>query len=454
MKKKEFDVIVIGAGSGLSISSAASGLDYTVAVVEPGHFGGTCLNRGCIPSKILIHSADVSETVKRSRLFDISSKLTKVHWKKLIERVNTAVDDDARQIETGNRRDKNITSFKSPAKFVDNKTLRVGGQLITARKIFICAGARPFIPPIPGLDTVPFMTSNEALRLKTQPKHLIIIGGGYIGCELAHFYGSLGTKITIIDRGNSLMKYEDADISARFTEVYQRKFNLVLNSDIVRVFSRNNKITCEVKTKHKTQLISGDALLVATGRIPNSDTLDVDKAGIKTDIKGFIEVNDYLETSASNIWAIGDIIGKYMFKHSANLEASCAFHNAFGKKLKIDYTAMPHAAFTSPQVAGVGRTEKELLDEKVEFEKSIYPFNETGYGLAIQDNDGFVKVLWDKKTRKILGCHIIGTHASILIHEVIVAMKAGLGINDILNSVHIHPSLSEVIQRAFRSRKE
>src|SRR3990172_1026296 len=203
--QKRYDVIVIGAGSGLSISSYAAEKGLKVAVVESGPFGGTCLNRGCIPSKMLIYSADVAETIHKSKQFGIDAKINKINWKQIITRVNQTIDEEAKEIEQGNRQTKNITVYKVQAQFIGKKLLRVGKDVITADKIFICAGARPSTPPIPGLKDVPYITSDEALRLPKQPKNLTIIGGGYIASELAHFFGSLGTKITIIQRSNLLM---------------------------------------------------------------------------------------------------------------------------------------------------------------------------------------------------------------------------------------------------------
>ncbi|HLF55077.1 MAG TPA: dihydrolipoyl dehydrogenase [Candidatus Nanoarchaeia archaeon] len=443
--QKRFDVIVIGAGSGLEISSAAAQMGKKVAIVESGPFGGTCLNRGCIPSKMLIYSAEVAETIQRSKLFGIKSKITGLNWKQLVNRVNKFVGKEAREIEKGNKSAKNITVYNTEAKFIGRKLLQVGKDTITADKIFICAGARPSIPPIPGLKDVPYITSDEALRLQKQPKQLIIIGGGYIGAELAHFFGALGTKVTIIDRGDLLMKNEDSEIAQRFTEVYKRKHKVVLNANIKKVYKKGKNITVET-SKGK---FTGDKLLIATGRIPNSDILNVKTTGVKVNERGFVKVNEYLETSVPGIWAIGDIAGIYMFKHSANLEAIYAISNAFRTKVPVDYYAMPHAAFSSPQVAAVGKTEDELKAQKIPYRKSIYEYKHTGYGKAIEDNDGFVKVLINPKTTEILGCHIIGTDASILIHEVIVAMKSRLGITGITSAVHIHPALSEVVQRAF-----
>ncbi|RMD58249.1 dihydrolipoyl dehydrogenase [Candidatus Woesearchaeota archaeon] len=446
--KKRFDAIVVGAGSGLLISSAAASIRKRVAIVEPGPFGGTCLNRGCIPSKMLIHCADVADTISNSSDFGIVSKITRVNWKRIIDRAYSIIDEDAKNIEQANRKSKNITVFKGVAEFSGPKRLRVGKYELTAPKIFIAAGSRPFVPKIPGLESVPFITSRNALRLERQPKRIAIIGGGYIGCEIAHFFGSLGTKVTIIDRNSLLMKHEDLDISQKLTEIYTTKFNVLLNADVERVSRSKKGIVTHILVGGKQKKIVSDELLVATGRIPNSDLLKVENAGIKTDKRGFIKTDRFLETNVKGIWAIGDIVGRYMFKHSANLEASYAFNNAFAKKARVDYNAMPHASFTSPQIASVGETEEELISRNARYEKTFSRYIDTGYGLAIDDREGFVKALFDPQGR-ILGCHIIGSQASILIHEVIVAMRAGLKRGDVARTVHIHPALSEVVQRAF-----
>lgn len=449
MKKRRFDVLVIGAGSGLVISSYAASIGLKVAVVEEGPFGGTCLNRGCIPSKMLIHSADVMETIRTSGLFGIKSKITGLDWKKIVSRVSKTVDSEAKEIENGNKSERNVTVFKGRAVFVGEREIEVNGERVSADKVFICAGSRPSVPNIPGLERVPFLTSDEALRLKKQPKRLIIIGGGYIGAELAHFFGSLGTKITIVQRGPLLMGNEDSEIAVAFTEIYKKRFNVLLNAstDSVSKKGKNIVVSCAVNGKKKG--VVGDALLVAAGRVPNSDILNVKATGVQTDGRGFIKVNEFMETSAKRVWAIGDIAGKWMFKHSANLEAHSAVQNAFGKKVPVDYSAMPHAAFTSPQVASVGATEDELRKKKVKYIKGVHRYIQTGYGAAIADKDGFVKVLVDPMSRRILGCHILGTDASVLIHEVILAMKAGLTADDVAKTVHVHPALSEVVQRAF-----
>lgn len=449
---EEFDVIVIGGGSGLIVSSAAAGKGLKVAVVEEGPMGGTCLNRGCIPSKMIIHSADVLEQVKRAHLFGIQSKGYSVDFRKVVERATKLVDGEAAEIEQGITETENMTLFKTRARFVGERTLEVGKKKIKGEKVIIAAGTRPRVPPITGVNGVPFITSDEALRLTKQPKTLTIIGGGYISTELAHFFGTLGTNVTIVQRDAFLLPNEDKDVSEAFTPIFSGRHRVFTGHDVVDVRKKGDAIVTTIAPKSgkgEQKAIESDHLLFATGRIPNTDLLDVGKAGVKVDDKGYIVANPYLETSAQHVWAFGDIIGKYQLKHSANLEAQYVVQNALvGKRVAVDYTAMPHAIFTSPQIAGVGEREQDLVARKANFATGKYDYIRTGMGAAIEDSDGFVKVYADKKTKKILGCHIMGSDAAMLIHEVIVAMRMGGTTEDILRAVHIHPALSEVVQRA------
>ena len=448
---KNFDLIVIGSGSGLEISAEAAGRGMSVAVVEEGPFGGTCLNRGCIPSKMLIHCADVMETIQRSELFGIKARVESIDWQHIIRRAFDEIDEEARGIEEGNRQSPNITVFKGTGRFVQNKTLEVNGEQINADTILIAAGTRPSVPDIPGLADVPYITSDQALRLPEQPRRLAIVGGGYIAAEMAHFFGALGTEITLIHRRQLLLREEDEDVSRRFTEVYQRKFNMLLGAQVSRAESRGDEITLEVAMNGSTVEVVADALLMATGRIPNTDLLQVAATGVETDARGFIKTDEYLETGVAGIWALGDIAGKYMLKHSANLEASYATNNIFNpdRKVPVDYWAMPHAIFASPQVAGVGLTQQEAERMGVDYVTASYDYHNTAYGASIEDRDGFVKVLADLETGAIVGAHIIGTDASILIQEIVNPMRMGLNTDAITQSIYVHPALPEVVQRAF-----
>jgi mycothione reductase len=351
---------------------------------------------------------------------------------------------------------------------------------ITGRKILIASGSRPRIPKIRGLNASGFITSDQALRLKKQPVNLTIIGGGYICCELAHFFGSLGTKINIIQIQNKLIPTEDEDVSEKLTEIFSKKYNVYLGHSTesgskVKSYSvdmfQNNKentgsnkskiyrVTARNKESGSIIKVEADQLLIAIGRIPNSDTLDLGKTGVKLDERGYVMTDEFLQTNIKDIYSLGDVVGRYPFKHSANLEARYAIHNIVHEdKLPVDYGAIPHAIFTSPQIAAVGVTEQSLKrqgkKENEDYLKSIYRFINIGMGLAIEDHEGFVKFLIDKQSRRILGCHNIGKDASVLIHEVSVAMKVSdsmgnIGTIDNINrTVHVHPALSEVVARA------
>src|SRR3989344_596055 len=259
---QSFDLIVIGAGSGLNVSSAAANMGMKVAVVEKGPMGGTCLNRGCIPSKIIIHSADVAETIRRSGLFGINSKIFSVDFKKITSRASNLVDKEAREIEETIIEDKNTTLFKTEAKFIGDRTLKAGKETIKGKRVVIAAGTRPSVPNIEGLKDVDFITSDEALRLKKQPKSMTILGGGYIAAELAHFYGSLGTKINIIQRGNLLVPNEDKEISSKFTEIFSKKYNILTGFDATKIEKKGGKFIVTAKDKKSTRKLISDQLLV------------------------------------------------------------------------------------------------------------------------------------------------------------------------------------------------
>src|ERR671930_557140 len=486
-KLQKFDLIVIGSGSGLDVANAAYQHELKVAVIEKNRMGGTCLNRGCIPSKLLIYSADVAEIIKQADLFGLKVDGFSIDFQSIVERVNGIIDFQSEEIRKSFEGKDNPKLFAKECKFVGEKTISVHDAVsgdsngnennetmtITANKILIASGTRPRIPKINGLKESGYITSDEALRLKKQPKVLTIIGGGYIACELAHFFGTLGTKINIIQRREVLIPQEDEDISKRFTEIFSKKYNVLLGYEAEFVTKKgcddnsnssnnNNKIHVIAKNSYGEQIeLDSDQLLIAAGRIPNSDTLDLEKTGVKINKRGFIMTDRYLETNIKGIFALGDAIGRYMFKHNANHEAQYAYNNIMhpDRKIPVNYAAMPHAIFSSPQVAGVGFTEQELKEQEekhdnnnsINYVKSVYPFINTAMGRALEDKDGFVQFLVRKRDRKILGCHIIGSQAPILIHEVLVAMKSNEGldtIDSITRAVHIHPALSEVVVRA------
>jgi len=391
-----------------------------------------------------------------------------VEFQKIVQRVNDFTDHESEEIRSAFEGIKNPKLFSKECKFIGPKTIKLidnpnhddsEQNIIVGEKILIAAGTRPKIPSIAGLEETDYITSDEALRLKHQPATLTIIGGGYVACEMAHFFGALGTKINIIQIDDVLLPNEDEDISQNFTRVFSKKYNVFLGyeTEYVSKINEDGSMKFFVQSKKKSESLElvSDQLLIAAGRIPNSDTLNLDKTNVEVDVRGNIKTNMYLETNINGIFALGDIVGRYLFKHSANHEAKYAYNNIIhhNNKIPVDYTTIPHAIFTSPQIAGVGFTEQKLKNQnQIQYVKSIYPYINTAMGKAIDDQDGFVKFLVDKESRKILGCHIIGDQASILIHEVLVAMMSDdkySGTNDnIVRTIHIHPALSEVVLRA------
>jgi mycothione reductase len=461
---EKFDLIVIGSGSGLDVANAIFHHGLKVAIIEKDRMGGTCLNRGCIPSKLLIHSADVAETIKRAHLFGIKVDGFTVDFQGIVERVNNITDSSSDGIKNTFERIENPKLFSEECRFVGEKMVSIGEDktdskriLITADKILIAAGSRPRIPNIGGLNESGYVTSDEIFRIKKQPETLTIIGGGYIACELAHFFGALGTEINIIQSRDLLIPEEDKEVSQKFTEIFSKKYNVYLGYEVksvskVKVDSGSSFHTAVTRKDDNASVdIVSDQLLIAAGRIPNSDTLDLEKTGVKVNDKGYIVTDRFLETNIKGVFALGDIVGRYLFKHNANNEAQYAYNNIISrdKKIPVNYYAMPHAIFSSPQIAGVGLREQDLINMSINYHKSVYPYIKTAMGEAMEDKEGFVKFLVNKADKKILGCHIIGTDASTLIHEVLVAMRAGSGtIDSISGTIHIHPALSEVVARA------
>jgi mycothione reductase len=448
---EEFDLIIIGAGSGLDVASGYANRGKNVAVIEPGPLGGTCLNRGCIPSKMLIHRADIVEEIKGSERFGIDSGINDIDFSSIVEEVNSEVSEDAESIKRGLESSENHTLYREEAEFIDEKVLEVGDKKVTADKIVIAAGSRPLIPPVDGLEETGYWTSKEALNPDKRPESIVMIGGGYISLELAHFYDAMETDVTIIERGDKLLKREDREIAEKITEIAEERYSVNLGLSAAEVRKEDDrKVVVAEDQEGNEEEFKAEEILVAAGRVPNTDRLNVEKASLETTERGFLETDQHMETSIDGVYGLGDIADNWMFKHSANYEAGTVFRNLVtGNNYEVGEPEMPHAVFTSPQIAGVGKTEQALEEADEEYVKSVYNYSDTGMGMAMKEEDGFVKLLASKEG-EILGCHIIGPEASTLIHEVIVSMHSGSGdISDIKDSIHIHPALSEVVQRTF-----
>jgi dihydrolipoamide dehydrogenase len=334
--------------------------------------------------------------------------------------------------------------------------MKIAGTEIKAEKIFLGSGARPFIPPIKGVDALPYLTNENVFELEEKPRDMIIIGGGYVAVEFAHFFSAVGTKVTMFQRGDRLIPGAEPEISDLLKRQLEKRMNIYLNTEVLEVHQQGTTVTVRGRedVSGKEILASAEKIFIAAGRQSNADLLKVENTGVKTDERGYIQVNEYLETSKKNIWAFGDAIGKAMFKHVANEEAVIAWRNAFHeKKKKMDYHAIPYAIFTYPEIAAVGLTEVEAKKHhQILVGKAHYA--DVAKGDAMMEYDGFTKAIVEKQTGKILGFHIIGPYAPILIQEVINVMALDGNIAFLAHGMHIHPALPELILKTLGNLKE
>lgn len=453
---KKYGVIVIGSGGGAKIISPCANMGFKVAVIEKDALGGTCLNRGCIPSKMLIHPADVALAIGEAKKFDIDVEpIQYVNFEHLITRISNTVDGDSGKIKQAYQKNPNIDFYHHEAKFVSNNVIHVGGQEITADKIFIAAGARPQIPNVDGLKGTPFMTSTEALRSTKLPRKLIVIGGGYIAVELGHAYGALGSEVHFLVRSR-LVKREDGQVVDEFEKVFAKLYNVHLGTIPTKVEYQGGQFIVNYQEKSgRISQIMADALLVAMGVIPNTDNLGLENTQIKLNEKGFIKVDRYLRASAEGIWALGDCVGNYLYRHSVNFEGEYLMRTLFiePRDEPIDYGPMPHAIFTHPQIAAAGKTEDELKKDRIDYVVGLNHYKDSAMGMALLSDHGFVKLLIERKSQKILGVHIIGPEASDMVHVVIALMYKEGTLDDLLRMIYIHPALPEIVRNAARKAK-
>jgi mycothione reductase len=450
---KKYDAIIIGSGCGMNIVDEALGHGMRVALVDKGPLGGTCANLGCIPSKMLIFAADRITEIQEANKLGIGADVRTVDFGFIMERMRKFVRNNRKHMKQFLAKAKNLSFYEGTGQFTDDYTIKVNGETIKGDKIFIASGSRPLIPPIKGLESVDYLTNETVLLLKERPESLVIIGGGYIAVEYGHFFAAMGTRVTILEMADRLVLAEEPEIAEVLKKELSHRMDIYTGVQAEEVKGNRKGATVVVKDLQAAtkKEFTAQQLLIAVGRRSNADLLVPGNTGVEIDKRGFIKVNEYLETTRSNIFAVGDINGQQMFTHVANVEAAVTADNAIhGSKIAMDYSAAPHAVYSYPQIASVGLTEEIARKEhKILVGKAKY--SDVAKGEAMMEENGFAKAIVEVDSGKILGFHIIGPYAPVLIQEVINAMASGGGIDQIQTSIHIHPAMSELIPMVFNN---
>ena len=444
---KKYDVIVIGSGCGLDIVNEALVHGLSVALVDKGPLGGTCANLGCIPSKMLIFPAERIMEIQEANKLGIETDIRNIDFKSIMERMRKVVREDREHLRHELSYVDNLDFYEGEGHFISDYTMEVNGEKIKGNKVFIAAGSRPLIPPIKGLEKVDYLTNETALQLTERPEDLIIVGGGYIAVEYGHFFAAMGTKVTILEMADRLVLSEEPEIAETLKKEMSRRMNVYIGVQAEEVKASEHAATVvvnDLKSGGRKEF-TAERILMAVGRRSNADLLNVESTGVEIDKRGYIRVDEYLETTKKNIFAVGDINGQQMFTHVANVEALQAVDNAIhGSKTKMDYSAAPHAVYSHPQIASVGLTEENAgKAHKVLVGEAKY--SDVAQGEAMIEENGFAKAIVEADTGRILGFHIIGPYAPILIQEVVDAMASGGSLDQIQTGMHIHPAISELI---------
>lgn len=448
--ENKFDLVVIGGGPGGYVASIrASQLGLKVAVVEEREMGGTCLNRGCIPTKALLHSAEVYQTAKHSNAFGIKVDGVSFDYRKIAENKNSVVKKLRGGVEFLVKSNGG-TIISGKAFIKDKNTIEVTGRenvIIKMDKIIIATGSRPSKPPIEGIDGDKVLDSDKVLELSKCPEKVIIIGGGVIGVEFATIFNTLGKEVTIVEMLDTIIPGVDAEISTLLRKSLEAKGVKIFTGSKVTSISSEKGAVCTFEKEGKVQNVKGDLTIVAIGRKPNSENLGLEKVGVATE-KGFIKVDDRMETSVKGVYAIGDVTGKVLLAHVASEQGLVAAANAAGKNQMMNYTVVPSCIYTNPEIAAVGMTETEAANIKINFKVGKFPVSANGKSMIMGEKEGLVKIITDNKTGEILGAHIMGPRATDMIAEMCVAMKLESTIDEISETIHPHPTVSEIIMEA------
>jgi pyruvate/2-oxoglutarate dehydrogenase complex dihydrolipoamide dehydrogenase (E3) component len=454
-----YNVVVIGAGTaGLVTAAGTAGLGGRVALVERNLMGGDCLNFGCVPSKALISSARLVQRIRESEKWGLDQQEPRFVFEKVFDRMRArrakiAPHDSQERFES-----LGVDIFHGEARFVSPHEVEVNGQKLSAKNFVIATGSRASVPKIKGIESVPYFT-NETIfdELKEKPQAMIVLGGGPIGCELAQMFQRLGVEVTIIQRGDQLLPREDRDV-AEFLErrLIDEGVRIIKNAGAHSVAtSDTGKVAVQLLDRQSGRLAEPtffvDVLLVAAGRTPNLQSLDLKSAGIDAN-ELHVRVNAYLQTSQPHIYAVGDVVGPFLFTHMADAQARVVVRNILMPlqflRQKMDYSVVPWCTYVDPEIAHLGLGEKEAKRQNIDYDLFIVSLENVDRAVVESEEAGFAKILTDKGSDKILGATIVAPHAGDLLHEFVLAMKAGIGLGTIASTIHVYPTLAELARKA------
>ncbi len=447
-KKFDYNLVAIGGGSaGLVTAYIAAAVKAKVALIEKHKMGGDCLNTGCVPSKALIRSSKVASLIRRANEFGIDSSIAEVDFSKVMNRVQKVIETIEPHDSMERYESLGVNCVQGEAKILSPYEIQINEKIITTKNIVIATGASPLVPPITGLDKIPFLTSDNLWKLKTKPNRLLILGGGPIGCELAQSFSRLGSEVSLVEMSARILSREDEDVSSLIKKKFIADGVRVLTGHKAKEFKtvEGKKILLADNNGQDVE-IEFDEVVVALGRKANVKGFGLEELNVEITDKGTVHVDEYLRTKYHNIYACGDVAGPYQFTHTASHQAwYCAVNALFSpfKKFKVDYRVIPWCTFTDPEVARVGVNEIEAKEQGLAYDVTTYGIDDLDRAIAESEAHGFVKVLTKKGSDKILGVTIVGDHAGEIIIEYVTAMKFNLGLNKILSTIHIYPTFSE-----------
>jgi len=444
VSKYDYNIIVIGGGSaGLVSSYIASAVKAKVALIEKHKMGGDCLNTGCVPSKALIRSAKMISYAKRAAEFGFIENKIAFNFSDVMNRVKRTINEIEPHDSVERYSKLGVECISGTAQIISPHEVEVDGKTLSARSIIIASGSRPFIPPVPGLQDIDYLTSANLWELEELPQKLLVLGGGAIGCELAQAFSRFGSSVTIVEMTQQLLSREDEDVGHALKDKFVKEGIKVLTNSKAKSF-KEGRLVCE--SEGKDLEVTFDKVLVAVGRKANTQGFGLEQLGINLTEQNTINANPFLQTNIPSIYVCGDVAGPYQFTHTAALQAWYAAVNSLFspfKKFKVDYRVIPWAVFTDPEIARVGLSEKEANSLGISFDKTLFDISDLDRAIIDGEANGFVKILTEPGKDKILGVTILGHHAADVIPEYILAMKNRIGLNKILGTIHIYPTLSE-----------